>query len=172
MKKMIIAFIALCTLSVTAFAEVNIKACTGCHGVNFEKSAMGKSKIVANMSQKSVTDALVGYKNGTYGGPMKNIMKMQVSKYSDEELQNTGLGKKSFTDKVKEVSTKALEKTKSIAATATTKTKEYFSGNTVALDYEKSCIDDNGHHVIVVDNPKHYKDYSVLINSSKLKHCK
>jgi len=110
MKKMIIAFIALCTLSVAAFAEVNLKACAGCHGANFEKSAMGKSKIVANMTQKSVTEALVGYKNGTYGGPMKNIMKMQVIKYSDEELQSTGLGK-SETKKVAAKTKKTVEKT-------------------------------------------------------------
>jgi cytochrome c-type protein NapB len=113
MKKMIVAFIALCTLSVAAFADVNIKACAGCHGANFEKSAMNKSKIVADMTKQEVSDALVGYKNGTYGGAMKNLMKMQVSKYSEEELQNTGLGKsetKNTTIKEKKV-VKEVKKT-------------------------------------------------------------
>ena len=126
MKKMIIAFIALCTLSVAAFAEVNTKVCAGCHGAHFEKSAMNKSKIVAEMSKEDVSKALVGYKNGSYGGSMKNIMKMQVSKYSEEELRNTGIGKVSFTEKVKAAAKKTVEKTKAVTAKAKTKVVGYF----------------------------------------------
>ena len=73
--------------------QVNLAACKGCHGANFEVSALGKSKIVANMTKDEVSNALVGYKNGTYGGSMKGIMKGQVAKYSIEALRNTGLGK-------------------------------------------------------------------------------
>ncbi len=90
MKKIVLGTI-IC--SVAAFAAVNLGACKGCHGANFEKAALGKSKIVKDMTKQEVNDAMVGYKNGTYGGPMKGVMKGQVARYSDEELRSTGLGK-------------------------------------------------------------------------------
>tara|TARA_B110000046_G_C12961748_1_gene384871 strand:+ start:967 stop:1239 length:273 start_codon:yes stop_codon:yes gene_type:complete len=80
-------------LSVAAFAAVNLGACKGCHGLNFEKKALGKSKVVSDMTKAEVSASLIGYKNGTYGGPMKGLMKGQVAKYSEAELSSTGLGK-------------------------------------------------------------------------------
>jgi len=80
-------------LSAAAFAAVNLGACKGCHGANFEKHALGKSKIVKDLTKAEVSTALVGYKAGTYGGPMKGVMKGQVAKYSDADLKSTGLGK-------------------------------------------------------------------------------
>ena len=80
-------------LSVVAFASVNLGACKGCHGQNFEKKALGKSKVVSDMTKAEVSAAMIGYKNGTYGGPMKGVMKGQVAKYSEADLSSTGLGK-------------------------------------------------------------------------------
>ena len=90
MKKIVLGTLVL---SVAAFAAVNLGACKGCHGANFEKKALGKSKIVANMTKQEVSDSMVGYKNGTYGGPMKGVMKGQVARYSEADLRATGLGK-------------------------------------------------------------------------------
>jgi len=90
MKKIILGTLVC---GVAAFAAVNLGACKGCHGANFEKVALGKSKIVANMTKQEVSDSLVGYKNGTYGGPMKGVMKGQVAAYSEADLRSTGLGK-------------------------------------------------------------------------------
>ena len=90
MKKIVLGTLVL---GVAAFAAVNLGACKGCHGANFEKHALGKSKIVAQMTKDEVTKALQGYKAGTYGGPMKGVMKGQVAKYSNEDLAATGLGK-------------------------------------------------------------------------------
>ena len=90
MKKIVLGTLVL---SVAAFAAVNLGACKGCHGAHFEKHALGKSKVVADMTKAEVSDALVGYKHGTYGGPMKGIMKGQVARYSDADLKATGLGK-------------------------------------------------------------------------------
>jgi len=73
-------------------AEVNLNTCKGCHGENFEKAALGKSKLVFNMSKEQVSEALIGYKRGTYGGTMKGVMLGQVSYYSIEDLNSTGLG--------------------------------------------------------------------------------
>jgi len=72
---------------------VNLVGCQGCHGTNFNKSALGQSKIVSLMSKEEVANALVGYKNKTYGRDLQDLMYKQVSKYSEFALRNTGLGK-------------------------------------------------------------------------------
>ncbi len=87
MKKIVLASIAALTLSSVAMAGVNGAACAACHGKNFEKHAMGKSKIVANLTHAEIATALKGYKAGTFGGPMKGIMKGQVARYSDADLE-------------------------------------------------------------------------------------
>ena len=87
MKKIVIASIATLALVTAASAAVNGKACAACHGANFEKHAMGKSKIVSEMTHADIATALKGYKAGTYGGPMKGVMKGQVSRYSDADLE-------------------------------------------------------------------------------------
>ena len=74
------------TATTALMAAVNGGACTGCHGADWSKAALGKSKNVAEMSKADIAAALKGYKAGTYGGPMKGLMVGQVSKYSDEEL--------------------------------------------------------------------------------------
>ncbi|WP_430733193.1 hypothetical protein [Candidatus Sulfurimonas baltica] len=53
---------------------------------DWSKAALNKSKNVAEMTHAEIADALKGYKAGTYGGPMKGLMKGQVAKYSDADL--------------------------------------------------------------------------------------
>lgn len=64
----------------------NAQKCTTCHGVNFEKKAMGTSLIVRNMSREDILYALRGYKNDSYGGSMKFIMKTEIALFSDKEI--------------------------------------------------------------------------------------
>lgn len=87
MKKIVIASIATLAMATTSMAAVNAGACKGCHGGDFSKHALGKSKVVADMSHADIAAALKGYKAGTYGGPMKGIMKGQVAKYSPADLE-------------------------------------------------------------------------------------
>jgi len=61
--------------------------CAGCHGANAEKSALGKSQVIAGWEASKVSDALHGYKDGTYGGAMKGLMKGQVAPLSDADIQ-------------------------------------------------------------------------------------
>jgi len=84
MKKIVLGTL-LC--SAAAFAAVSLGACKGCHGANWEKAALGKSKIVKDMSEADIAASLIGYKNGTYGGPMKGVMKGQVARYSEADLK-------------------------------------------------------------------------------------
>ncbi len=86
MKKIVIASIAALTVASSLMAEVNGASCTACHGASFEKKALGKSKVVSDMTHAEIATALKGYKDGSYGGPMKGVMKGQVAKYSDAEL--------------------------------------------------------------------------------------
>ncbi|MEA1892982.1 MAG: cytochrome C [Campylobacterota bacterium] len=87
MKKIVIASIATLALATASMAAaVNAKACTSCHGADWSKKALGKSKNVAEMTHADIAAAMKGYKDGSYGGPMKGLMKGQVAKYSDAEL--------------------------------------------------------------------------------------
>ena len=61
--------------------------CAGCHGRNAEKSALGKSKIIAGWKPSKMEYALYGYKNGTYGGSMKGLMKGQVADLSNYQIR-------------------------------------------------------------------------------------
>jgi cytochrome c-type protein NapB len=87
MKKIVIASIATLALVTAASAAVNGKACSACHGADWSKHAMGKSKVVSDMTHADIAAALKGYKAGTYGGPMKGVMKGQVGRYSDADLE-------------------------------------------------------------------------------------
>jgi cytochrome c-type protein NapB len=86
MKKIVTAIVTL-TATTALMAGVNAGACKGCHGQSWEKKALGKSKVVSEMSHADIAAALKGYKAGTYGGPMKGLMKGQVAKYSDADLE-------------------------------------------------------------------------------------
>ena len=64
------------------------KSCAGCHGVNAEKKALGKSEIIKGWSQAEVAKALEGYKKGTRNiHGMGGLMKAQASKLSQEQIK-------------------------------------------------------------------------------------
>jgi len=83
----IIKIIAAGTLMLSMASGASTAVCKGCHGQNFEKSAMGKAKVVKNMSKAQIVKALQGYKNGTYGGAMKGLMKAQVKNLSTSDIK-------------------------------------------------------------------------------------
>jgi cytochrome c553 len=62
------------------------KKCQSCHGAKAEKKALGKSQVIGGWEAKKTYDALAGYKAGTYGGPMKGLMKGQVAALSDDDM--------------------------------------------------------------------------------------
>jgi len=61
--------------------------CTACHGQNAQKKALNKSQVIRGWSSEKVVNALHGYKDGTYGGSMKGVMKAQVSNLTDKEVK-------------------------------------------------------------------------------------
>jgi len=73
-------------LASSALYAASTAACVGCHGANFEKKAMGQSKVVKEMSKEDIVKALKGYKDGSYGAAMKGLMKGQVASLSDADI--------------------------------------------------------------------------------------
>lgn len=67
--------------------NIDLKSCASCHGTDFQKEAMGKSKNVSQMSKEDIVMTLKGYKDGSYGGSLKSVMKVHVDKYSDEQIE-------------------------------------------------------------------------------------
>jgi len=84
MKKVIV-FLAVLGLSSVAMADA-YKKCAGCHGGAGEKKALGKSKVIKDMSKADIVAAMKGYQDGTYGGPMKGLMKGQVKSLSAADI--------------------------------------------------------------------------------------
>jgi cytochrome c553 len=62
------------------------KKCSACHGATGEKAALGKSKVIKEMTKGEITTALKGYKDGSYGGTSKGLMKGQVASLTDAQM--------------------------------------------------------------------------------------
>ena len=61
--------------------------CAACHGKSGEKKALGKSQAIKGWDATKTVAALNGYKDGTYGGPMKGLMKGQVKSLDDAQIE-------------------------------------------------------------------------------------
>lgn len=62
--------------------------CSGCHGQKGELvPSIGKSKIIRGWEKVRIIYALKGYQEGTYGGPMKGVMRGQVATLKDNEIE-------------------------------------------------------------------------------------
>lgn len=60
--------------------------CASCHGATGEKKALNKSQVINTFSKAEIVTALKGYKDGSYGGAMKALMKGQAAKLSDADI--------------------------------------------------------------------------------------
>ena len=91
MKKIIITLTLASTMMMAADGAALYKKCVACHGVNAEKAALGKSKVVQDMSKDEIVAALKGYKDGSYGASMKALMKGQVAALKDDDINTLAL---------------------------------------------------------------------------------
>ena len=87
LKTLVIAGAIIGSTTLMADGASLYKKCAGCHGQTGEKVALGKSKVIKDMSKADIVVALKGYKDGTYGGAMKGLMKGQVAKLADADIQ-------------------------------------------------------------------------------------
>ncbi len=82
MKKVILVFFLFsCALYANPYGK-----CVGCHGAKGEKVALGKSKIIKDMTKEEIRSAMTGYRNSTYGGEMKGLMVSQSKKLTDYDI--------------------------------------------------------------------------------------
>lgn len=68
--------------------ELYAKKCASCHGVDGSTSAYGTSKKLTKMSAEEIKIAFNSYLQDSYGGSMKFIMKNEVVKTTDDELES------------------------------------------------------------------------------------
>jgi len=67
--------------------EVNTDNCVGCHGLNFEKPAMGMSSLVRDMTKEYIEATLFNYKYSSVEGDMNPLMSWQTAQLSDDEIR-------------------------------------------------------------------------------------
>ncbi|RVZ56903.1 cytochrome c [Helicobacter pylori] len=86
MKKVIMALGVLAFANALMATDVKAlaKGCAACHGVKFEKKALGKSKIVNMMSEAEIEKDLMDFKSGANKNP---VMSAQAKKLSDEDIK-------------------------------------------------------------------------------------
>ncbi len=87
MKKFLLTSVLAASTACSMWAA-STAACAGCHGATFEKKALGKSAVVKGWDAAKVEKALVGYKDGSYGGAMKAVMKGQVARLSPADIKD------------------------------------------------------------------------------------
>jgi len=144
-------------LAASALYGASTAACAGCHGKNFEKKAMGKSKVVKDMSHNDIVAALKGYKAGTYGGAMKGLMAGQVAKLSDADIEaianqikgNSAEANVNAVEKNERV--EAAEKAGQFEAQSTADEKKVININAGVDDPQKLAAEDLGNKKVVTE---------------------
>lgn len=90
MKKVLLAAVVALGMFTNVCAEDGealYKKCAVCHGKAGEKVALGKSKIIKDMTEQEFVAALKGYKDGSYGGAQKALMAAQVKSLDDAQIE-------------------------------------------------------------------------------------
>lgn len=82
MKKIVLGTM----IAAASLMAANWAPCAGCHGAAGEKAALGKSQVIKGWPVEKTVAALKGYKDGSYGGAMKGVMKGQVARLSDADI--------------------------------------------------------------------------------------
>jgi len=141
----VIKVIALGSLLASSTYAVSMAACVGCHGQHFEKVAMGKSKVVKDMSEADILVALKGYKNGTYGGTMKGLMKGQVANLSDADM-------KAMATAIKGGGGTVSDKATANAAASAVNEAKVININSTVCTPERLAEDDLGNKKIVTES--------------------
>jgi len=88
-NKVLLGFAVVGSLTVASANGADIyKKCIACHGVTAQKKALGKSAVIQGWDANKTIAALKGYKEGTYGGAMKVLMKGQISSLDDMQIED------------------------------------------------------------------------------------
>jgi len=95
MNKIIkLGLLSCMTIPLVLFADMD--RCISCHGVDFEKHALGVSRVVKDMNESEIKAALDGYKAGK-GGSMKELMMTEVNLGVDTDAMSADIYNESKT---------------------------------------------------------------------------
>ncbi len=86
-KALLFSTLFACVLTASNTAPKAYEACVACHGEKGELHALGKSKIIKNMSKADIVEAINIYKYGVLGESMSPLMKTEVGKLSDKQIK-------------------------------------------------------------------------------------
>jgi len=87
MLRIITIFSILFAFASASDSELIYKKCSGCHGINGEKKALGRSGSIADMSKEELAKVMLGYKKGEVNKyAMGALMKTQMVKISEDEI--------------------------------------------------------------------------------------
>ncbi len=88
MKKIALALLAAGAMSfLVADGAALYKKCAGCHGAKGEKKALGKSAVIGGADAATTEKQLLGYQDGSFGGPMKGVMKGPLAGMSADDIK-------------------------------------------------------------------------------------
>ena len=88
MKKLSLALMIAVASTLMAGEGASLyNKCAGCHGAKAEKKALNKSQVIQGWDKAKLVTALNGYKDGSYGGAMKGLMRGQVAGYDDKQIE-------------------------------------------------------------------------------------
>ncbi len=86
--KTLLALLGLTLMLNAADGSALFQKCAACHGQKAEKSALGKSEVIAGWKSDKTLDALKGYKAGTRNTKgMGALMKGQTAALSDSDMK-------------------------------------------------------------------------------------
>jgi cytochrome c553 len=89
MKKLAITMLLAGSTLLMADGAATFAKCAGCHGQKGEKSALGKSAIIAGQDAAKTAEQLHGYKAGTLNQHgMGGLMKGQVAALDDAAIKD------------------------------------------------------------------------------------
>jgi cytochrome c553 len=86
-KKTLFRTFSLPILLTISSVALDMSACIGCHGEQFEKPAMNTSRVVKDLTPKEMLEALNGYKDESKGGAMQSVMNRQMANYTKDEIE-------------------------------------------------------------------------------------
>ncbi len=62
-------------------------SCSSCHGADGEKKALGVGIVIAGQSKEELIIKMQGYKDGSYGGNMKEKMIPKATMLTDKQIE-------------------------------------------------------------------------------------
>ena len=87
MKKIVLTLTILASSSLFASNGAALyKKCAGCHGVNAEKRALGRSEIIQGLSQRKIENELFEFRDERVDSD-EMIMKMQVKHFTNDQIK-------------------------------------------------------------------------------------